>query len=127
MRQKPPSILIISIVMLFYCLIPLRAQVAEQLRRTRALAEEGHAFAQNAMSTAYNTGQGVPKDLDEAVKWARLSAQQGNPEGEYLLAWAYYKGEGVPPNDAESVKWSRLAAEQGLVEAEVFLALHLQD
>lgn len=67
---------------------------------------------------AYYEGEGVPRDLTEAVKWWRKAADQGHLKAQASLGWAYYKGEGVPKDYAEAVKWYRKAAEKGDANAQ---------
>jgi len=38
---------------------------------------DGAAFAQNALGRLYETGRGVPQDLEEAEKWYRMAADYG--------------------------------------------------
>jgi TPR repeat protein len=77
-------------------------------------AEQGDAEAQYRLGLNYfNGGEGVTRDLDEAVKWYRLAAEQGHVYAQSSLALMYSKGEGVTRDLAEATKWFRLAAEQG--------------
>jgi len=82
------------------------------------LAEQGVARAQNALGTMYLTGEGIPQDSKEAVKWYRLSAEQGFALGQNNLGLMYDNGHGVPEDSKEAVKWYRLAAEQGFAKAQ---------
>ena len=61
----------------------------------------------------YGTGEGVPQDEAEAVRWVRRAAEQGNADVQYNLGTIYGAGRGVPQDDAEAARWLRLAAEQG--------------
>ena len=45
---------------------------------TQKAAEQGDAVAQAALGFSYATGDGVPQDDGEAVRWYRLAAAQGN-------------------------------------------------
>ena len=47
----------------------------------RTAAEQGLASAQFSLGNIYRTGEGVPQDYGEAVKWFRLAADQGNACG----------------------------------------------
>ena len=47
-------------------------------------AEEGQVMAQFHLGRMYLDGKGVPKDLEEAVKWFRKAADQGDA----LALWA---------------------------------------
>ena len=60
----------------------------------------------------YNNGQGVPKNLAEAVKWYRKSAEQGNFRAQFNLGSMYQLGQGVPQDYKEAARLFRLAAEQ---------------
>ena len=66
----------------------------------------------------YNTGEGVPQNDTEAVRWFRMAAEQGFADGAVQSGFMYDAGEGVPQNDAEAVRWYRMAAEQGFAEAQ---------
>ena len=90
---------------------------------TKALAESGDAVAQIDLGFVYETGDGVPKDVAEAVKWFRLAAEQGHAFAQAKLGKIYNNGEGVPENDAEAVKWYRLAADWGYANAQNSLGL----
>ena len=89
---------------------PAKTQDIEQLRKA---AEQGDASAQYNLGLSYATGEGVPQDYQEAVKWFRLAAEQGNAESQDILGFMYAEGRGMPQDYQEAVKWFRLAAEQG--------------
>jgi TPR repeat protein len=56
-----------------------RADYETALRLRRPLAEQGNAFARSILGFMYD-GQGVPRDLGEA-----LAAEQGNPRAQSNL------------------------------------------
>ena len=62
----------------------------------------------------YATGDGVPVDEKEAVRWFRLAADQRDVFAQYNLAFAYANGRGVPTDQSEAAHWYQLAAEQGM-------------
>ena len=41
-------------------------------------AEQGNADGQNILGAMYETGVGVEKNLDEAIRWYRMASAQGN-------------------------------------------------
>ena len=88
------------------------------LKTLRQDAEQGDAGAQSILGVMYATGEGVPQDYREAVKWSRLAADQGNAGAQYNLGWMYTTGEGVAQDSREAVKWYRLAADQGYAVAQ---------
>ncbi|MDE2115800.1 MAG: sel1 repeat family protein [Hyphomicrobiales bacterium] len=89
-----------------------RGDYVTELRLLKPLADQGNAFAQYNLGVMYATGQGVPKDDVEAVKYYRLAANQGYAPGQYNLGLMYYLGQGVPKDDIEAIKYFRLAANQ---------------
>jgi TPR repeat protein len=89
----------------------------------KEMAAAGDVKSQVQLGLAFLTGDGVPKDDTEAVKWLRKAADQDNPVAERYLAEMYFKGRGVPADNAEAAKWLRLAAEQGDAQCEYNLAV----
>lgn len=89
--------------------------------KMKADADQGNAEAQSNLGKAYFTGNGVPQDDEEAVKWLRKAADQGNTAAQKYLGKAYAEGKGVQKNAAEAVKWFRKAADQGDAEAQKYL------
>ena len=71
----------------------------------------------------YETGDGVGKDLAEAVKWYRMAAEEGHGQAAFELSKCYTFGFGVRKNRVTAGKWLRKAAEQGHVTA-MFLLGH---
>ena len=61
----------------------------------------------------YATGQGVPEDDAEAVRWYRLAAEQGYAAAQFNLGVMYATGQGVPEDDVTAYAWLNIAAEQG--------------
>jgi TPR repeat protein len=45
----------------------------------RTLAEQEWSVAQNRLGEMYESGQGVPRDLDMAIAWYQRAAEQGHP------------------------------------------------
>ena len=81
-----------------------------QLRR---IAEQGEAAAQTELGARYETGRGVTRDYEEAVRWYRRAVDQGHARGQASLGAAHSNGTGVPHDDEAAVPWFRRAAEQG--------------
>ena len=61
----------------------------------------------------YETGQVVPQNYEEAVKWYLLAADQECPPAQCNLGLCYETGRGVPKNVREAVKWFCRAARAG--------------
>jgi len=71
----------------------------------------------------HNTGRGVPRDDNEAMKWYTKAAEQGHAKSQFLTGLMYEEGNGVHRDDQKAAKWYALAAEQGNAEARERLAL----
>lgn len=80
-------------------------------------ASSGDALAQLVIGKMYNEGQGITKNLGEAVNWYMKASLHNNPEAQYLLARAYYFGTGVPENRNEALVWYKRAASLGSPDA----------
>ena len=88
----------------------------------KQVAYAGDARAQVQLGMIYLTGDGVPKDDTEAMKWLRMAADQDNPAGERYLAEMYFKGRGAPADNMEAAKWLRMSADQGDAQSQHNLA-----
>jgi TPR repeat protein len=65
----------------------------------------------------YGTGNGVPKDLTQAVQWFQKAAAQGDPRGCAGLGRAYEKGLGGMPQDRDkAIEWYRKAGDNPLAK-----------
>lgn len=92
------------------------------------LAERGDPRAQFWMGHFHRTGQGLPQNLSEAVKWLQRAANQQEPSGQYLLGSMYFKGEGVPRDLVTAYMWFSLATAKGdetATKAQHQLATHM--
>ena len=79
-------------------------------------ANQGDAEAQYNLGVAYDTGEGVPQDYAEAVRWYRLAADQGYAPAQYNLGISYATSEGVPLDWVAAHMWLSLAAAQASAE-----------
>src|SRR6476660_6605923 len=100
------------------CMIPLLLgaalfQLAAQQTKTEqkpvgevmAKAKAGDAESQFELGRRYDKGEGVRRDLAEAVKWYRKAAEQKYAGAQNSLGVCYARGEGVPRDLVEAVKW----------------------
>ncbi len=91
----------------------------------RAKAESGNADAQNDLGWMLDTGDGVPEDDAEAVKWYRKAAEQNHAVAQCNLGYAYANGEGVG-KDSEAVGLGLgVVARQGCQSAKDILSRFL--
>lgn len=83
----------------------------------RTKANQGDTNAQFQLGVAYDQGQGIAKNQNEATAWYRKAAERGHAVAQNSLGSMYQFGEGVPQNNAEAVRWYQKAADQGYGEA----------
>ena len=100
------------ILTLFITLFSILASWGQNIAELKQKAEQSHARALYDLGVWHFNGDGVEKDLREAVKWFRKAAEQGLKDAQYNLGVCYKKGEGVEKDFREAVKWFRKAAEQ---------------
>ena len=72
---------------------------------------------------SYAEGEGLAKDINEAINWYRKAAEQGIVEAQENLGYLYLKGDRVPKDRTEAAKWYRKAAEQGVAIDQNMLGL----
>lgn len=84
-------------------------------------AIQGNVPAQYNLAEMYSSGNYIPKDDEEAVKWYRKAAAQGNIRAQYKLGNIYYSGNYIPQDHKQAFKWYRKAAEQGHGDSQVRL------
>jgi uncharacterized protein len=108
-----------------------KTQWAKFKEPIRAEAEAKHlrskAEAQRRLGDMYHDGEGVPKDLTEALKWYRKAAEQGDAPAQVELAELYKGAPGVRQDFTEVVRWYRAAAEQGYRYAQLGLGARYED
>ncbi len=93
---------------------PFSVEAADPPRE--ADAERLITLRKEALS--YEHGEGVPKDIDRAVKLYCEGARLGDPEAQYSLGWIYANGRGVDRNDSLAAYFFSLAAKQGHVPSQ---------
>jgi putative methionine-R-sulfoxide reductase with GAF domain len=89
------------------------AVTASDFSGLRTLAEKGDAAAQFAVGAAYATGDDVPQDYVEAVRWFSQAAEQGHVVAQATLGAYYWAGRGVTPDLVKAYFWSVLAQAGG--------------
>jgi len=91
----------------------LAAPAAGDLQTMRRLAEQGDPIAQFAVGARYATGEDVPQDYSEAVRWFSKAAEQGHVPAQATLGAYYWAGRGVPVDLSKAYFWSLLAEAGG--------------
>jgi len=90
----------------------------------RKLAEQGDPAAQFSVGARYATGEDVPQDYAEAVRWFSMAAEQGHVVSQATLGAYYWAGRGVPQDLVKAYFWSVLA-QTGGDEASKYRVAHL--
>jgi TPR repeat protein len=67
------------------------------------------------------SGQGTPKNCEEAVQWFKRSERLGDSCAAYLLGCCYEEGNGCETNLVEAIKYYREAANSGCVDSQFAL------
>jgi TPR repeat protein len=106
---------------------PSSEPVPERLsRRVEALSKKalaGDTAAQLRLGIAFEFGQGVDKNLDEAIHWYRIAADRGDPVAQTNLAYLFETGGNGSANPPEAAKWYLRAAVSGFARAEFNLGI----
>lgn len=88
-----------------------------------ARVAQGDLRAQAELGARYGRGDGVPQDVEKAVRLLTEAAERNDPDALYWLGTAYTNGVGVPKNEAQAVLLYERAAAQGHAEAQYVLAV----
>jgi hypothetical protein len=90
-----------------------RQWIARALPAILRAAQQGQAWAEADLGTAYELGVGVQKDLASAASWYQKSAKQGYVGGQTNLGVLYGAGTGVKYDRRVALYWLKKAAAQG--------------
>jgi hypothetical protein len=91
--------------------------------RQAKAAEHGDVFAQFVLAKRYHNGEGVDKDIAQALKWYRAAAKAGHIEAQFELAALLDTGaEGIEANSNEAYKWYSKAAYEGHMKAQSIIS-----
>jgi hypothetical protein len=69
------------------------------------LAKGGDVNAAYNLAVIHQYGDGVPKNLPQALKWYRVAAERGDRESQSRLGAMYLNGEGTAKNEKEGWRW----------------------
>lgn len=109
----------LAVISLLLCSPFANAQTLEEMI---SLANEGIPSYQCMLGYKYLDGDGVAKNVPEAVKWFKLAAGNGDVYAAYTLGRTFHAGDGIPQDYAEAMKWFLLAAEMGDANAQFRVA-----
>lgn len=86
-------------------------------------SEKSHPAAQRSLGTLHEFGEGVDRDLAEALRLYKLAAEADDARGMTSLAFLYASGKGVHRNPVLARQWYQRAAEAGSARAMYNLAI----
>ncbi len=87
----------------------------------KALA--GDTQAQLQLGIAFQFGQGMDKNLEEAMHWYHVAADRADPVAQTNLGYLYETGAAGSGNEGEAAKWYLRAAVSGFVRAQFNLGV----
>ncbi|HEY8390516.1 MAG TPA: tetratricopeptide repeat protein, partial [Clostridia bacterium] len=73
------------------------------------------------LSTLYENGQGVTKDIQKAIYWNIKAAENGNIEAQYQLGYRFLRGMGVEADINLAKRWITSAAAKKHPDANTLL------
>ena len=74
-------------------------------------------MAQHNLGVLYLRGEGVVRNVDQALAWFRRAAEQNDALAQYQIGYMYENGLGVVADKEMAISWYRKAAGQGKQEA----------
>lgn len=87
-----------------------RKDMPTAVRIWKVWAAKGNAEARTLLGAMYWSGDGVPRNHNEAARLYLLAANQGYARAQNNIGFMLGFGEGVPPrDDVEAYKWIMLA------------------
>lgn len=111
------------IALIFITFLSVISSFAANIDELKKAAEQGDAKAQFNLGGCYAFGNGVEKNLCEAVKWYRKAAEQGHAKAQFNLGVCYYYGQGVIQNNIKAYAWFAVASANGDDDATKVLQL----
>jgi TPR repeat protein len=91
----------------------------EELRR---MAEEGDARSQIHFGEFLQNGEGIDRNVGEAVRYFRIAANQGDAESMIALGVCLKNGKGISCDPKASMDLFKRAADLGVAEGQDWLA-----
>ncbi len=88
----------------------------------RSAAEGNIAAAQYMLGRLYASGEGVFKDMDQALQFHQQAAEQGYAESLFYIGLMYHAGTGISKDVAKAFFFYQKAAERGSRAAMFYLA-----
>ena len=88
------------------------------LQEIMTKAAQGDVYSQSQLANMYLKGNGIERNIDEAIKWYKSAANNGDSGSQFMLGLIYTGYGGVKANKQESLKWYSMAANNGYYQAQ---------
>ena len=88
----------------------LKGNFTQDFKVFKEDADKGIPREQAAVAVMLHIGQGVKRDLPQALSWYRKAAEKGYEAGVANVGIMYYKGAGVAQDDVQAYAWLDLAS-----------------
>lgn len=91
---------------------------AQQAQAALKLAQDGRRDVQMFLASMYLSGDGVPRDLRQALRWTVTAAEGGDVEAMLSASALYRAGIGTPHDSTAASAWQVQAVRAGVPPAE---------
>ena len=99
-----------SVALLIHTSVALADRsLSPEIKALVVKAEAGDTDAQFRVASAYDTGQGAPRDGKQAMRWYRMAAERGNAEAQNSVG----SGLQAEKRYEEALPWYEKASAQG--------------
>lgn len=102
--------LLFTLSIVLWVLISCNPQPESPIQSLRIRAEKGDVSAQMSLATAYQEGDGIEKNYEEAFKWYLRAAESGDKHALTIVGGAYKIGKGVQKDDKMAFEYFMRAA-----------------
>jgi uncharacterized protein len=93
---------------------PTHSSQAQRFNKLLSEAEHGNTRAQILVGEAYRTGDGIPADVNESLRWFSRAANSGDPIAQAELAVSYINAPSPERDAAQAFAWYLRSASAGL-------------
>ncbi len=98
-------------------------EAKQKLDADIAAAKNGDVEAMYRLGVRYTDGDGVAKDMNQAITYFKQAADSGYVKSQVYLGSLYYKGYGVDKDINKALPYFKKAVDQGDATAQMYLGL----
>lgn len=89
--------------------LKILASNEERVSKLRVTAQQGDADSQRLLGLAYQNGEGVEYDVNEALHWYERAAASGDADSQILLGWLHGYSTDIEHDLITALKWYSIA------------------